>query len=61
MPVEVKKQNNSVIFDTDEFPKHDITLESLSAFKPAFKSVSFKINNLIYFNLIRIFYMSIGW
>lgn len=38
-PVEVKVRRNTVIFDTDEYPKHDTTLESLSALRPVFKSV----------------------
>lgn len=54
MPVEVKIRKNTVIFDTDEYPKHDTTLDSLSALKPIFKSVSNKIEYLIYFNLIRL-------
>jgi len=37
-PVEMKIKRNTVIFDKDEFPKHDTTLESLSALKPVFKS-----------------------
>jgi len=38
-PVEVKIRRNTVVFDKDEFPKHDTTFESLSALKPVFKSV----------------------
>lgn len=38
-PVEIKTRRNTVVFDKDEFPKYDTTLESLSALKPVFKSV----------------------
>ncbi|KAE9542677.1 hypothetical protein AGLY_002588 [Aphis glycines] len=37
-PVEVKIRRTTNIFDTDEYPKNDTTLESLSALKPVFKS-----------------------
>lgn len=36
-PVEVKIRRNTIIFDTDEYPKNDTTLNSLSALRPVFK------------------------
>lgn len=38
-PVEVKIRRNTVVFDTDEYPKPDSTIESLAALRPVFKSV----------------------
>lgn len=38
-PVEVRVQRSTVVFDRDEYPKPNTTLESLSALKPVFKSV----------------------
>lgn len=35
-PVEINYKNKTVIFDTDEFPRLDTTLETLSKLKPAF-------------------------
>jgi len=37
IPVEITKGKETVIFDTDEFPKYDSTLERLSKLKPAFR------------------------
>ncbi len=37
VPVEVKGRKGTVLFDTDEYPKADTTLESLAKLKPAFK------------------------
>jgi acetyl-CoA C-acetyltransferase len=37
VPVEVKSRKGIVLFDTDEYPKADATLESLAKLKPAFK------------------------
>ena len=37
VPVEIKGRKGTVLFDTDEHPKADATLESLSKLKPAFK------------------------
>jgi acetyl-CoA C-acetyltransferase len=37
VPVEIKSKKGTVIFDKDESPREDTTLESLSALKPAFK------------------------
>lgn len=37
MPVELKTRKGTVLFDTDEYPKADVTLESLAKLKPAFK------------------------
>jgi acetyl-CoA C-acetyltransferase len=37
VPVEVKTRKGTVLFDTDEHPKPDTTLESLAKLKPAFK------------------------
>ncbi|XP_001945243.1 acetyl-CoA acetyltransferase, cytosolic [Acyrthosiphon pisum] len=36
-PVEVKIRRNTIVFDTDEYPKNDSTLNSLSALRPVFK------------------------
>lgn len=36
LPVEVKERKSSFIFDTDEHPKPNTTLESLAILKPAF-------------------------
>lgn len=38
-PVEIKVRRKTTIFSTDEYPKHDTTLESLSALRPVFKPV----------------------
>lgn len=40
IPVEIKVRRSTVIFDTDEYPKPNTTLESLSTLKPVFKSVN---------------------
>ena len=37
VPVEVKQKKQTVLFDTDEGPRKGVTVESLSALKPAFK------------------------
>jgi acetyl-CoA C-acetyltransferase len=37
IPVEVKTKKGTVIFDTDEHPKADTSLEALGKLKPAFK------------------------
>jgi acetyl-CoA C-acetyltransferase len=37
VPVEVKTRKGTVMFDTDEYPKADTTIESLAGLKPAFK------------------------
>ena len=37
VPVEIKKKKETVIFDTDEGPRDNTTVESLSKLKPAFK------------------------
>ncbi len=37
VPVEIKGRKGSVMFDTDEHPKADTTLETLAKLKPAFK------------------------
>jgi acetyl-CoA C-acetyltransferase len=37
VPVEVKTRKGMVMFDTDEYPKVDITIESLAGLKPAFQ------------------------
>jgi acetyl-CoA C-acetyltransferase len=37
VPVEVKTRKGTVVFDTDEHPLPDTTLEKLAALKPAFK------------------------
>ena len=37
VPIEIKTRKGVVLFDTDEYPKADTTLESLAKLKPAFK------------------------
>lgn len=37
VPVEVKKKKETVLFDTDEYPKANTTLEVLAKLRPAFK------------------------
>ena len=37
VPVEVRQKKQTIIFDTDEFPRPDTTLEGLKRLKPAFK------------------------
>lgn len=37
VPVEIQGRKGSTLFDTDEHPKADTTIESLSRLKPAFK------------------------
>ena len=37
VPVEVKTKKGTVLFDTDEHPRADASMESLSKLKPAFK------------------------
>ncbi|QRX83300.1 acetyl-CoA C-acyltransferase family protein [Glaciimonas sp. PAMC28666] len=37
VPVELKTRKGVVLFDTDEYPKADTTMESLAKLKPAFK------------------------
>jgi len=37
VPVEIKNRKGSVMIDTDEYPKKDVTIEGLSKLKPAFK------------------------
>lgn len=48
-PVEVKIRRNTVVFDVDEYPKHDTSLESLSALKPVFKTVRCKRDQFCYY------------
>jgi acetyl-CoA C-acetyltransferase len=36
IPVEIKTKKETLIFDTDEFPRFDTTLEKLAKLKPAF-------------------------
>ncbi|MFZ6847532.1 acetyl-CoA C-acetyltransferase [Undibacterium sp. RuRC25W] len=36
IPVEIVSKKGTVVFDTDEFIKHGVTLDSLSALRPAF-------------------------
>ena len=36
VPVEIASKKGTVVFDTDEYPKHGTTLESLAALTPAF-------------------------
>jgi len=37
VPIEIQSRKGTVLFDTDEFPKADASLESLAKLKPAFK------------------------
>ncbi len=36
IPLEIPSKKGTVVFDTDEYPKHGSTLESLAALRPAF-------------------------
>jgi len=45
IPVQVKIRRNTIIFDTDEYPKNDTTLDSLAALRPVFKLVILKKMN----------------
>ncbi|GAF17111.1 LOW QUALITY PROTEIN: 3-ketoacyl-CoA thiolase [Bacillus sp. JCM 19046] len=36
-PVHVQKRREEVVIETDEYPRHDTTIEQLSALRPAFK------------------------
>jgi acetyl-CoA C-acetyltransferase len=36
IPLEIPSKKGAVVFDTDEYPKHGSTLESLSSLRPAF-------------------------
>jgi acetyl-CoA C-acetyltransferase len=37
VPIEIKTRKGTVLFDTDEYPKPDATIEMLAKLKPAFK------------------------
>jgi len=37
MPVEILSRKDKIIFDTDEFPRFDTTMEKLAKLKPAFR------------------------
>ncbi len=37
LPLEIDNRKKTVLFDTDEHPRHDVTMETLAAIKPAFK------------------------
>jgi len=37
LPIPVRKEKETVLFDTDEHPRRDATLKALSVLKPAFK------------------------
>jgi acetyl-CoA C-acetyltransferase len=37
VPVEIKSRKGATLFDTDEYPKGDTTVESLARLKPAFR------------------------
>jgi acetyl-CoA C-acetyltransferase len=37
VPIEIHSKKKSIVFDQDEFPRPDTTLEKLTALKPAFK------------------------
>jgi len=37
VPIEIKTRKGMMLFDTDEYPKADTTMESLAKLKPAFK------------------------
>lgn len=37
VPVELKTKKETILFDTDEHPRFDVTLEKLAKLKPAFK------------------------
>ncbi|GHV52780.1 acetyl-CoA acetyltransferase [Deltaproteobacteria bacterium] len=38
LPLEIKTRKGVVIFDTDEYPREDTSIEKLSSLRPAFKS-----------------------
>ena len=37
VPVEIKRRKETVLFDTDEFPRDGVTVEGLAKLRPAFK------------------------
>lgn len=37
VPVEIKQKNQTILFDTDEYPRAGTTMESLARLRPAFK------------------------
>ena len=37
VPVEIKKRKETIVFDTDEFPRQGVTAEGISKLRPAFK------------------------
>ena len=37
LPIEVETRKGPVLFDTDEYPKHDSSIEKLASLRPAFK------------------------
>jgi acetyl-CoA C-acetyltransferase len=37
VPVEIKQKKKTVLFDTDEFPRPETTIEALTSLRPAFK------------------------
>lgn len=37
IPITIKEKKSVAVYDTDEYPKRDVTLESLSKLKPVFK------------------------
>jgi acetyl-CoA C-acetyltransferase len=37
VPVDIKERNNSILFDTDEHPRSETTIEKLNKLKPVFK------------------------
>lgn len=37
VPVEIQSRKGTVLFDTDEYPKADVTMEGLAKLRPAFK------------------------
>jgi len=37
LPIEIKSRKGTIVFDTDEHPREDVSLEAMSAMKPVFK------------------------
>lgn len=37
LPIEIKSRKGAVVFDTDEHPREDVSLDAMSAMKPVFK------------------------
>lgn len=58
-PIEIISRRSTVTFSEDEYPKHDTTLESLSALRPVFKSVSPKKKLFFYLHVFKCYIVCI--